>query len=257
MIDRNAVGATIRFEFLRSLTIGRLLAVLVLAAFPPAITLIVCLMPGAPPALLPIGVTSMIVCVLGNLLWSTPVVSAELEGRTWLFTASRPGGRLALFLGKWLVAILWTFGVTWTAVTASMAISTLLQPEADPLWVWGVLSVTSLMGCMAYASTFTLIGILFHRRAMVAAMVYGLIFEVVIGQIPALINVITVRSHLFHIAIYSLASKDVMQAPETELIFGKKDYLGHSLALILITVIACVASGVVIRFREYLTTNEI
>lgn len=257
MIDRKAVAATVRFEFLRSLTIGRLMGVLVLAAFPPAITLIVCQMPGAPPVLLPIGVTSLIVCVLGNLLWSTPVVSAELEGRTWLFTASRPGGRLALFLGKWMVAVLWTFGVTWSAVTASMAISTAFQPEADPLWTWGVLSFTSLLGCVAYASTFTLIGILFHRRAMVAAMVYGMVFEVVIGQIPALINVITVRSHLFHLAIHTLAPADVLELPETELVFGKKDLLGHSVALLIIAAVACVISGLVIRFREYLTTNEL
>ncbi len=46
-----------------------------------------------------------------------PLVHAELEGRTWIYLAVRPRGRVSVLLGKYLTAVAWTTLAGWTSTT--------------------------------------------------------------------------------------------------------------------------------------------
>src|SRR6186713_867278 len=98
------IAATAWFDFRRSLTVSRLSVFVVLCLFPPAILAINLYGPGRDAAPVIIGVTVMMVGILAELLWATPIVYGELEGKTWLFLAVRPRGIIAMLLGKYLIA---------------------------------------------------------------------------------------------------------------------------------------------------------
>ena len=62
-----------------------------------------------------------LVTVLSLLLWATPNVHSELEGKSWVFIASRPGGRISNFLGKYMAAVYSSFLVSWASATLQVA----------------------------------------------------------------------------------------------------------------------------------------
>ncbi|HRF01544.1 MAG TPA: hypothetical protein PLI18_13560 [Pirellulaceae bacterium] len=254
---KHGIRATIRYEIARSLNLGRGAAFLVLALFPPAITAIICRLPGAPPTMIPIGVTSLVVCVLANLVWSTSAVSGELEGKTWAYLAARPGGRIASMIGKYIVSVGWTALVTLSALTMAIAVQALLVPTGDELRLWLIFASCGLIACFAYASIYTLLGTIFHRRAMVAAVVHTGVFELMIGWIPGIIQYATVRGPLVHLAVIGLVDKEVLEDPNFTLVFGEPNVIGHLISVVCLTIVALLASLWLIRTREYATTQEV
>jgi ABC-type transport system involved in multi-copper enzyme maturation permease subunit len=50
------------------------------------------------------------VVILNAMLWVAPIVQTELEGKTWLYIAARPYGRMCLVVGKLLNGLIWTLG---------------------------------------------------------------------------------------------------------------------------------------------------
>lgn len=253
---RDGTIATARFEFRRSLTKGRLAAFFVLALFPPSITLVLSAYPGGPPLEWPIGATTLVICLLSNLLWATPVVYNELEGKTWVFNASRPQGKVALLLGKYLIAVGWTMAVCWSAVTLSIAIAAWWCPGPNYTKIWGVLIGLATLASIGYAATFTLIGTLFHRRSMMVAMGYCVVSEVAIAQIPAIIGKLTISSHLYHVILHSFAPKELLESPDLIAVIGTQNIAMRCTSILIITGVAMAASLAIIRYREYITTDE-
>jgi ABC-type transport system involved in multi-copper enzyme maturation permease subunit len=129
-----------------------------------------------------------IVTILGMLLWATPIVNAEMEGQTWIYSVIRPEGRRGMLIGKYLVAVLWTVSCGWVA--ASIAIPFL--GYENPLRLWFVSLVLCLLSSIAHGALFTLIGVLMQRRGMVLAFFYAAVIEGVLGWIPAVINKFTI-----------------------------------------------------------------
>ncbi|MEZ6107705.1 MAG: hypothetical protein R3B96_16700 [Pirellulaceae bacterium] len=169
-------------EFERSLSAGRLSVMACLAMFPPCITLISIL--GSLGGGQFFQVIDIFICrtllyrlCLASLIWSTTVVTAELEGKTWAYSASRPGGRIAIAIGKYLVSCLWTAIVTILAVTGSLLVRSVLIGGGNELQTWLILVSAGFTATFAYGSVYLLLGAIFQRRAMVAAIVYGLLFE--------------------------------------------------------------------------------
>ena len=116
-----------RFEFRRSITPARLAVWSVLALFPVAIMGIVSFY-DAPPepfawGIMFYGLVPQVVCLLGLLLWVAPVVHSELEGRTWFYLTSRPGGRVAMLLGKYLNGVAWCAAAGCLGVTLAMIVA--------------------------------------------------------------------------------------------------------------------------------------
>ncbi len=105
--------AVLQFELLRTLTLPRMLWWAVLTLFPVFITTLICIsplnqpLPPEPWGLFLFAVIPMLVTMLGTLLWATPVVSEELERKSWVYLAVRPDGSSAVLIGKYLATVVW------------------------------------------------------------------------------------------------------------------------------------------------------
>jgi ABC-type transport system involved in multi-copper enzyme maturation permease subunit len=255
------IAATVLFDFRRSLTISRLSVFVVLSLFPPAIMAINLLGPGLEAAPVIIGVTVMMVGILAELLWATPIVYAELEGKTWLYLAVRPRGVLAVLLGKYVIAVLWTTAVCGIAMTLCVLLAAAAQVP-DVLHLWLVFLVLILLAAFAYAAIFALIGVLFHRRAMVFAMAYVIVLEVIVAQIPALINQMTVRHHLTALAVKWLDFRYLGDEEVPEFILqqmlGVHEPDWRNILVVAATAAVALAAAMwIICSREYITADEV
>lgn len=270
--------ATARFDFQRSLTPHRFSIVLVLSLFPPAIMAINLLGPGSDLAPVIIGVTVMMVGILAELLWATPIVYQELEGKTWTYLAVRPFGILALLTGKYLIAVAWTLSVCTAAMSLSVGLvmafdvidtysqagqfTSSLVASSDHLRTWSVFMVLIVLASFAYGAIFLLIGVLFHRRAMVFAMAYVIGLEGIVAQVPAVINQITMRHHLTALAIkwldFDFVREEALREPVLQQMLGinEPDWK-NVLILVVTTLVALAASVWIVRSREYITSEEV
>jgi ABC-type transport system involved in multi-copper enzyme maturation permease subunit len=255
------IVATAQFDVRRSMTISRMSVFVVLSLFPPAIMGINLFGPGRDAAPVIIGITVMMVGILAELLWATPIVYGELEGKTWLFLAVRPRGIPTVLLGKCLVAALWTMAVCSIALTICAITAAAAQvPDVPRLWL--VFMVLIALASIAYAAIFALIGVIFHRRAMVFAMAYVVLFELLVAQIPAVINQITVRHHLTALAVKwldfrRLGNEEVPDAILQEMLGANEPDWQNLLMIAAITSIALAASMRIICNREYLSADEV
>lgn len=197
-----SVRAVFVFEWKRSLTWARMAWWLVLALFPVFIVGVVRYSTDQLPkihqpprdfwAFLLYLLIPMLVSMLGTLLWATPAISTELERRSWVYLAVRPNGGAAVLLGKYLAAVSW-------AIPPALIGLSLAVPLADcgDRWsLWWAIARLVCLSCPAYGAVYLLLGTLLPQRAMVLAVAYTLVFEVVIRFVPAVINKLTVQFRL-------------------------------------------------------------
>lgn len=252
----SAIWATAAYEFDRSLVIGRIAVMSSMALFPPAMTLIV-IAAGAEQLIeLPLGISAYLICVLASLVWSTTAVSAELEGKSWQYGSSRPGGRIAIAMGKYLVSCLWTFVVTSLALTGAIAVQAILAPSGAEVRTWFVLVSCAFAGSLAYGAVFLLLGTIFNRRAMVAGIVYGVVFELILASLPALVKYLTVRYPIGYIAAVGLLPKEFIESPEFGALYSDFSVSQAILSLLFLLVLTLGSAMVIVRFREFITSEE-
>ncbi len=267
----NGALATCSFELRRSFTVQRTAVSLVLALFPPAIMLILILATRlsrdfqAQTAILDFSQLLIIflvalVCLLTTLLWATPNVYSEMEGKTWGFIASRPGGRVSVFLGKFLASFLVSFGVSVVAISLCIFLvdRSYSMPDAQRLWlsICGVF----LLGCLVYSAVFSMFGTLFIKRSMVFAAGYLFGSDVILASIPgALISKLTIRYHLQEIGIAWIGWFLPASYNEADfrLFYGEPLPTWIHLAILLgITAAALALGGWTIVNREYITKDD-
>jgi len=254
-----AARATALFELTRSLTPGRLASSLILALFPPTMMGLILFASGfSLPTEFVIMLTVFMVILLSLMLWASPVVYAELEGKTWIYLASRPKGRISTVLGKYAIAVFWSFTVGWSAMTICVIFNSTIGSPREKLHVWLVFSLLIALAGITYAAVFILIGALFHRRAMVFCAGYILLSEIVLPNVPAVISRFTVRYHLFSLALDLLPQK-LIGANEDSLVqnlYNRQPAWLDILMLVLITCLALGATAFTLQSREYLTADE-
>ncbi len=256
----HAARATAMFEMTRSLSAGRMSAGIVLGLFPPLMLILILVINGGFIELeLIIATTTLLTMLLSALLWASPIVHMELEGKTWIYLASRPMARYTTYLGKYFVAAWWSFAVSFLAMSACMLIismTSLISPQRQ-FEVWLGFTVLILLASITYSAVFSLIGVVFHRRAMVFAAGYALGSEVMLANAPALIGRITTRFHLTSLSV------DLMGWPQIE-DQRMQEFLSLNaqpayVDVILLLLLAAISIGVcmlILRYREYMTADE-
>lgn len=153
-----------------------------------------------------------VVTVLCMLLWAVPIVNAELEGQTWIYSVVRPGGRRAMLLGKYVVAVLWTGSCT----TCSAVVSTAVASSFGVANVWPAcqeIVLVNWISAASYGALMLTLGTLFQRRSMVFAFAYAAGVEAVLGSMPAIINRFTISYRLRSLAMEWL-KVDFKQLPD-------------------------------------------
>jgi hypothetical protein len=268
--------ATLQFELKRSFTIQRVCVSLVLAFFPP---LMVGLIFGGTRLAENVvrdddvieGITAMqahtpfaiiflvsLVCLLSLLLWATPNVYSELEGKSWGFLSSRPGGRMAVYIGKYLSAVLVSFAISMLAMSLSTLVTHRMNLLEDARQLWLSLSVIYFLACLTYGAVFSMLGTIFFKRAMVLAAGYLVGSEVFLASIPAVIGKFTLRFHLQELGIRWIGFfLPVESESEYRAIFGEAlPVWVNFLALAIGAAVCLLVGAIVITHRQYITSEE-
>jgi ABC-type transport system involved in multi-copper enzyme maturation permease subunit len=254
-----SIAAVFWFEWKRSLTLARLGWWLVLALFPGLIVgMIRATLPRPIPEPEPwmimlFGLVPMLVTMLGTFLWATPVISAELERKSWVYLAVRPNGKVNVLLGKYLAAVTWSL----SAALVSLLIAVLIMPNPEAVRIGWVIARITLLSCPAYAAVYLLIGILFPKRSMVIAVAYSLVFELIISLIPAaVINTFTVQYRIRTLLYYWGEMDGVSKMDDFLQFIGDPPAWEHAMILVVYTLVLIVAAVGIVRGREFSTAEE-
>jgi ABC-type transport system involved in multi-copper enzyme maturation permease subunit len=230
-----------------------------LAAFAPALMATVRVAAGESPPeevaaivvfILSVSVTSM----MAVFLWSTPALSSELEGRSWVYLAMRPHGPLAVLLGKYLVAVSWTLPIG----LCSAILSVLILGSPNTIRLIWVESALVCLSCIAYSALFLLIGVVVPKRAMVAGVAYALLVEFALAFIPAAVNVLTVQYRLRCLLVRWMEF-DVRMADQNPVFtayFGEEGWLWHLAMLLALALGFLIAAGLLLKYREFTSASE-
>jgi hypothetical protein len=259
----HSILAIIQFELSRILTWQRMSVAVVMAVFPPVM---VTILMGSGVLFLPefaVCVLCGMICLLSLLLWATPNVYAELEGKSWTFVTCRPHGRLAILFGKYLIAVLWSFSVSWAGMSFCLLVidPQTLVSKLPVLDLWLFLTAILFLASSVYAAIFSFFGVIVQRRAMVVAVGYFLIIEVVAAAIPAVIGKVAMSYHLLCLLIQWVSwifpdEHGQSGLEEFRMLWGLWPSWLHLLAIATMTMMMLTLSAWVIRSREYLTLED-
>lgn len=256
-----SVATVFRFEGRRSISMTRMTLWALLACFPPLLLGLVRynvgLLPARDVVAVPIALYVLcpgVVSMLGVLLWASPSIAAELEGRSWVYAAVRPRGALAVYLGKYLVAVAWTLPA---ACLAAAAAARIMAPDN-----YGQLMVVMWplngLSCLSYGAAYALIGVLFPKRAMVACVVYTIGSEVILATVPAAVNSLTIQFRLRCLLVRwmdwdrSLARDN----PVFSEYFGRESAEWHLGALLVLAGGLLALGAWVLRWKEFTAEAE-
>ena len=265
----NSILATIRFELSRVLTFQRLCVALVMALFPPAMIFILDISGSLNMPEFNICLLCGMICLLSLLLWATSNVYTELEGKSWTFVTTRPYGRWSILFGKYLIAAGISFLISWIALSLCMVVAAdqpfavQLDPQTDEIrisrWeIWLYLSVLLFLASMAYAAIFSLLGVVIQRRAMVFAVVYFGVVELVCASLPAIIGKFAVSFHMFCLLFQWVGwlLPDDEGKQQFAAMWGVQSPWIHLAAIFTLTFLSLAAAALIIRWREYLTLED-
>jgi ABC-type transport system involved in multi-copper enzyme maturation permease subunit len=191
-----------------------------------------------------------LVCLLGLLLWITPWLQTEVEGKTWPYLAVRPAGKLPVLLGKYAAGVSWTMLTGWLAL--GLAIWA-VWPLERGLHVAKVIGGLVAFSSMAYGALFSLLGAVFLRRGMMVAVAYTLI-EFIVRFIPAVVRQITVQYHLQSLLFHWIYRDEVNRkmAP----FFGSAAPWENVAVLAGYAVASLAVAAAILRRRELVTAVE-
>ncbi|MCH7729396.1 MAG: hypothetical protein IH991_23410 [Planctomycetes bacterium] len=250
-----------KFELRRSLTMPRLAVWSVLALFPPAIVLLICvggaMLPDYVLALIFVWLIPQVICLLALLLWVSPAVHTELEGKTWGYLAVRPDGRSALLFGKYLTGVIWATLACLVGLTLAVSVAVGFERLRNPVQFWVIFAVLVLLASFGYGAVFSLVGALFHRRAMVISVTYSIFSEFVLTNIPGAV-IVKQFTFSFHFKNLLFAWRD-FNLPTTELnefFLDNAPPLQHLAIMIALTVVLLFFANFAVTHREYITADE-
>ena len=252
-----------KLELVRILTLGRVIAWFAMALFPPTLIGIASWQIGRHTVMsaaeMNLGYSAMlfilipqIVTVLSLLLWATPIVHSELEAQTWVYAVVRPGARRAVLLGKYCIAVLWTFSSACVAVSLAVPFTTLTHP----VQTWCVLCFLNLVSALAYAALFATIGTLFQKRAMVTAFLYGIFVEAILSMLPATVNQLTISLRLRSIFFQMLDLK-LLVATDARFFDTTSSVPTHLFCLTLFTVVLLSIAFWRVQANQFVWQSEV
>ena len=255
-----SIWAVFCFECRRSITVLRVTFLVGLALFPVAI---VSLMQyqnahldrdGVRIAVILFVLIPELVCLMTLLLWAAPAIHCEVESRTWSYLAIRPAGRASILLGKYLNTVLWATCCAWISVSLCY----LAVPfGTQPLRLWAVIMGLIPLSAVVYGALFSLFAVLFLRRAMVMAVGYTALLEIVVALIPAKINQLSVQFHLRCLLAKWMHLAEQRQFREiVEMAFSTLPPWQHLLILAALAASLLTAAVLVLRHRQLVTADE-
>ena len=264
-------AATCMFELRRSMSAQRISVSIGMALFPPAMLSLLIFGAKVSSAdggaqmidsakFLAVFLTALVL-LLSLLLWATPNVYSELEGKSWLFVASRPAGRTLIFLGKFMASVVVSLAICFTAITLCVLVIRSTNETINPIRLWLSMNVVYFLATLIYAAVFSLIGVVFVKRAMVVGAGFLIGFDVFLATLPgALINRFTVRHHLQEIGIATMGwffPANAGSEQDYRNIYGQEWSTWIHVTIVLsVTLLLLIIGTKVISSREYVTADQ-
>ena len=264
-------AATCMFELRRSMSVQRISVSIGMALFPPAMLSLLIFGAKVSSAdggaqmidsaqFLAVFLTALVL-LLSLLLWATPNVYSELEGKSWLFVASRPAGRTLIFLGKFMASVVVSLAICFTAITLCVLVIRSTNETINPIRLWLTMNVVYFLATLIYAAVFSLIGVVFVKRAMVVGAGFLIGFDVFLASLPgALINRFTVRHHLQEVGIATMGwffPANAGSEQDYRNIYGQEWATWIHVTIVLsVTLLLLIIGAKVISPREYVTSDQ-
>jgi len=257
VIDISGTLDVFLFEWKRLMKFPRLAWWVGLAAFPPALIALVASVTAPPQQLHEyLKVAGYVYILAGGcsntlalLLSATPVISGELEGKTWTYLSIRPRGKGSVLIGKYCAAVSWATTASWAGIgTCFLLVGT---RQLSSLW-WSFLGM-ALLTNLAVGAVMVLLGVLCLRRAMVFGLIYVIVLELVIGRIPAVVSKITASFYVN--SLYLIAE----EAPPSRLdafVLREESPMICIGALLLYATLSLVIALWVLHQRQLVTQQE-
>lgn len=262
----NGALATFAFEVRRSFSVHRLMVAIGLALFPPVmLSVVATIVFSRGPAvagdvgqymLFALVFLVALICLLMLLLWATPNVHSELEGKTWHFLVTRPGGRVGCFLGKYLVAVSVSFVTTLVSLAGCVLVVNRYGGLEDPLYTLVCLAGVYGLACIVYGAIFSLIGTIFIKRAMVVGAGYLVGVEGILAIMPAVVSKIAMSYHLRELGLAWLGWFVPYPKSEYRFQFPLWPVWMHIVCILVMTIVTLIAGMIVITNRQYVTSEE-
>lgn len=223
-----------------------------LAALPAA--LLATLRVLAPPSVETEGVLDLwlyilvpiLLCPLGLILTATSAIHSEIENRTWVYLALRPRARVAALAGKYLFAVTWVLAIAAAAIGLTAVVLWGLVSPGTVVRVFGV----SILASFAYGALYLLAGVAFLRVGMVIAIAYTVIVEVVLGNLPSLLNRITISHHLRSVYVRALPEGTIPDEVTGPFFQDAGPLALHLVILVAMAIGFFAAAAVLLRMRE-------
>jgi ABC-type transport system involved in multi-copper enzyme maturation permease subunit len=127
----------------------------------------------------------------------------------------------------------------------------------DPVQLWMIFAVLVLLASFGYGAVFSLLGALFHRRAMVVAVTYSIFSEFVLTNIPGAV-IVKQFTFSFHFKNLLFAWRD-FNLPTTdfnEIFLDSAPPIQHLAIMIALTVTLLFCANFAVTHREYITADE-
>lgn len=188
------------------------------------------------------------ICLLLALFYGTSVLGDELDGKTLTYLFTRPLPRWHFVVGKYLGIVSALVLPTALSLLASWTIA-----GAPGGWSLFAATLVGTVGALvAYNALFVLFGFALPRRAMIAALLYGIVFELILSFVPALVNELTITYYLRSLVVDIL---DLELPREAARAVGGAAVPVALLALACITIGSLALASLLAARREYVVKD--
>ncbi len=175
------------------------------------------------------------------LAYASGAIGAERESRTLLWLLSRPLPRWAVYLAKFLGTLPWCVAVSLGGFAVVCLAGGTLGVKAFEMY-WDAV----LIGSVAFAALFHLIGAVF-RRPSVVGLVYVFFFETLVANLPGSLKQLSL-SYYLHSLFYNETAKELKTVqPQSVEVYAPaatgEAWLTLSVAAVLLTAVGMVLFG--------------
>ena len=190
-----------------------------------------------------------VICLLLALLYGTSILGHELDGKTLPYLFTRPLPRWRFVTGKYLGIVASLIVPTSVSLAAAWFLMGALSDLKLLLAVW----IGTLGALLAYNAVFSLFGFLTPRRGMIVALLYGIIFELILSFAPALVNQVTVTYYLRSLVVEFL---DLEVPRQLSRMVGGASLSTAALSLGAIIAVTLGLSSLMAARREYVVKDD-
>ena len=190
-----------------------------------------------------------VACLLLALFYGSSLLGTELENKTLTYLFTRPVKRWRIITGKYLAIVC----VLIPPTAVSLSISWMLMGATSVERILPGVLAGAAGGIIAYNAVFVLLGFIAPKRAMVLALMYGVVFEFILSFVPALVNEFTITYYLRSLVV---GITDLEVPGEIARIVGGASFATSLLALGGIVVLALVLSSLLAGRREYVVADQ-